>query len=261
MRCELSLHIEPVLKPLFAKVSDRFFLCVSRRIPTFTDFYDPAKWTAFSDALQQQRQEVHVRTFGGTENNERRMLGFFPLEEEDMSFPIARLRISHNSKFNKAPRHQDYLGSILGLGFDRGRIGDIFTASEENYSEVFVYEDIADYICDQLEKVGRVPVKVKRVYEKDENFIKVMEVEEYLNVASHRLDVIVAALFRLSRGQVSALIKAEKVFVNWSPCMDGGKQVKPGDMVTLRGYGRARVGEVVGTTKKDRLRLIVFRAK
>ena len=261
LRHEFSLHIDPVLIPLFAKVSDRFFLCASKGVPTFTDFYDPAKWTAFSDALQRQRQEVQVRVFGGMEDCERRMLGFFPLEEREISFPIARLRIRHNSKFNKTPRHQDYLGSILGLGFDRGRIGDIFTDLQGEYGEVFVYEDIADYICDQLEKIGRVPVKVQRVDNAEENLIKPQEVEEQLNVASLRLDAVVAAFFRLSRGQVSALIRAEKVFVNWSTCVDGGKQVKPGDMVTLRGYGRVRVGEVIGATRKERLRLMVFRTK
>jgi len=228
---------------------------------TFTDFYDPAKWTAFYEALQRQKQEVQVKTFGGAEICERRILGFFPPEEDAACFPIARLRISHNSKFNKAPRHQDYLGSILGLGFDRGRIGDIFADSGKGYGEAFVYEDIADYICDQLEKVGRVPVKVERVFDGNEDVIKVEEVEALLNVASLRLDVVVAALFQLSRGQVSALVKAEKVLVNWSPCTDGGKQVKEGDTVTLRGYGRARVGEVIGTTKKDRLRLMVSRTK
>ena len=261
MRHEFSLHIDPVLIPLFAKVSDRFFLCASRGVPTFTDFYDPAKWTAFNDALQRRRQEVQVRVFGGMEACERRMLGFFPLEAEEVGFPIARLRISHNSKFNKAPRHQDYLGSILGLGFERGRIGDIFADPRGECGEIFVYEDIADYICDQLEKVGRVPVKVQRVSDSEEELIKTQEIEEQLNVASLRLDVVVAALFRLSRGQVSALIRAEKVFVNWSTCVDGGKQVKPGDMVTLRGYGRARVGEVIGATRKERLRLMVFRTK
>jgi len=74
------------------------------------------------------------------------------------------------------------------------------------------------------------------------------------------LDVVIAALFHLSRGKAAVLIGAEKVFLNWSPCADGGRQVKPGDMVTLRGYGRARVGDIIGTTKKDRLRLMVFRA-
>jgi RNA-binding protein YlmH len=186
------------------------------------------------------------------------MLGFFPVDESVYeNFPIARLRIEHNSKFNKAPRHQDYLGAMLGLGFSRGRIGDIFKAEE--YADVFVSRDIAGYICEQMDKAGRVPVTVRVLSENEETSLKLQETEEIINAASLRLDVILAAMFRLSRGQASALVGAEKVFVNWSPCTEAGKQLKPGDTVTLRGYGRGKIGDILGTTKKGRLRLIVFR--
>ncbi|MCL2399455.1 MAG: YlmH/Sll1252 family protein [Defluviitaleaceae bacterium] len=264
-----NFHIDPALQPLFANVLDRLFLCESRHIPAYTDFFDPAKWTSFEEAIVRQKPNVQVVAFGGIKDCERRMLGFFPFEIESseknpLAFPIARLRISYNSKFNKPPRHQDYLGSILGLGFDRGKIGDIFLASgknsDESYAEVFVFGDISEYICDQLEKVGKVPVKAQIVTEQNNcaDVSRSQETEKQLNIASLRLDAIISALFKVSRGQAAALIKSEKVFVNWSPQTDVGKQIKPGDMVTLRGHGRARIGEIVGTTKKDRLRLTVF---
>ena len=255
---------DPVLEPLFAKILDRFFLCKTRLKPAFTDFYDPAKWTTFLNIIQHKYKSENIQalTFGGTADCERRMLGFFPFTDTTLltSFPIKRLRISHNTKFNKGPRHQDYLGSILGLGFDRGKIGDIFLMPESGYADVFVYDDIAEYICGQLDKVGKVPVKVQESPE-DGPQLTHTETESQINVASLRLDVIAAAIFRLSRGQISALIGAEKVFVNWTPCTDKGKQIKLGDMVTVRGHGRARIGEVLGNTKKGRLRVTVFSAK
>ena len=254
-----GIHIDSVMTPLFARVIDRFFLCVSGHTPVFTDFYDPAKWTAFVEYLKCQNQNVYISTFGGSENCERRMLGFFPPEDKDASFPIARLRISYNVKFDKSPRHQDYLGSILGLGFDRGKIGDIFLDSDKGYGEVFVSQDISGYICGQLAKVGKVSVKLREVFKEDDLIKQQQEIEERINVASMRLDVVVAAIFRLSRGKVSALIGAEKVFVNWSVHKDKSWQVKPGDMITLRGYGRAKVGEVLGITKKERLKIIIYR--
>lgn len=240
--------VEPVL--------DRFFLCAAQRRPVFTDFYDPASWTSFLDELKRQGDSVRVVAFGGAEDAERRMLGFFPLEVEEESFPIARLGARFNVKFNKSPRHQDYLGSIIGLGLERGKIGDIIV--KEEGAELFVHEDIAEYICMQLEKVGRTPVSIELLPE-DIEINKPPEKEEQINVASLRLDVVLAAMFRLSRASVKSLINAEKVFVNWSPCTDAGKQVKSGDMLTLRGYGRGRVGEILGSTKKGRLRLTVLR--
>ena len=251
-----NYFIEPVLEPLFAKVLDRLFICKSRQKPTFTDFYDPSKWTAFYNALK--GEGVQIKTFGGTVDCERRMLGFFPLDDSG-HFPITRLQIKHNSKFNKTPRHQDYLGAILSLGFDRGRIGDIFLGEE--YSEIFVHNDISSYLCEQLNQIGRTPVTLKTLTDDEPGLAKVEEIEGQLNIASMRLDVVVAALFNLSRGKVVPLIKGEKVFVNWMPCTDTSRQIKPGDMITLRGYGRARLGEVLGRTKKDRLRVAVYKSK
>ena len=236
-------------------VSDRIFLCEKNGIPAFTDFYDPASWTKY---LETARKKVQAEAFGGDEDCERRMLGFQPVRSSDrLDFPIKRLRISHNSKFNNAPGHRDYLGSLVGLGFDRGKIGDIFISEE--YADVFVHGDIADYVCEQLEKVGRVPVKVRPVSDDDEGVKRPPEVESQVNIASLRLDAVVAAVFRLSRGQVSGLVQGEKVFVNWAPCVDRGRQVKAGDVLTLRGYGRVKVGEVLGESKKGRLRVRVYR--
>ena len=250
---------DPVYESLFAKVTDRFFLCETRHTPAFTDFYDPVKWTAFLNAIQSKYKSENILalTYGGAADNERRMLGFFPFTGTNRltDFPIKRLRISHNSKFNKRPRHQDYLGSVLGLGLDRGKIGDILLMPETGYADIFVYEDIAGYICGQLEKVGKVPVKVQETFEEDN--VTAPTTESQINIASLRLDVTAAAIFRLSRGKTADLISAEKVFVNWTPCTDKGKQIKPGDMVTVRGYGRVQIGEVLGNTKKGRLRVQV----
>ena len=257
----MSDNINPVFASDFAKVQDRFFLCKKRNSTTFTDFFDPARWTLFVNTLNRYNADVNIIAFGGDEDSERRMLGFFSMDAPD-SFPIQRLRIRHNTKFNKAPRHQDYLGSILGLGFDRGRIGDILIGQssgiDTGYAEVFVSDDIADYICGQLERVGKVPVMAEIVPEGAEGMVRSAGRETQINIASLRLDAVVAAIFRLSRGQVASLVSGEKVFINWVACTDKGRQVKPGDMVTVRGSGRAKIGEILGSTKKDRLRVGVW---
>ena len=271
--------IEPSLKPLFAKVLDRFFLCTSRHVATFTDFYDPVKGSAFLNAIEHSNSHlnnVHILSFGGAEDCERRMIGFFPdsfggkekpnIKAEENSekydnFPIDCLRISYNKKFNQAPRHQDYLGSLLGLGISRERIGDILPSSispssNEGFANVFVARELSDYICGQLEKVGRVSVKTEKVVHIENTKAELQE--KIINVASLRVDAVVSVIFKLSRNRASELVSGEKVLVNWGIVRDGSKLVKPGDMVTLRGYGRVQIGEVVGVTKKDRMRLTVF---
>ena len=254
----------------FSTVLDRYDLCVKRSLRTFTDFFDCAKWTEFYDILSRHYKDATSVAFGGFDDAERRIIGFFPFGdaerhvkgsfpfddaiEERQSFPIERIVIRHNDKFNKTPRHQDYLGSILGLGIKRAKVGDIVV---NEYAEAYVYAEIAPYICDQLDRVGRVPVSVE-IAQTEERLTKTPEIEKRINVSSMRLDAVAAAAFRLSRGNVAALLAAEKVFVNWSPTKDAGKRVAVGDVITIRGHGRTKIADALGTTKKGRLNLAIL---
>ncbi|MCL1988399.1 MAG: YlmH/Sll1252 family protein [Firmicutes bacterium] len=251
-----NLHDELEL----SKVLDKFLLCEKRQIATFTNFYSPNNWANFISQIKPTKA-TKIVAFGGNEETERKIIGFFPAFGNDFDnpqaiaelFPIKILQIKHNSKFNKPPRHQDYLGAIIGLGLERTKIGDILTGAD--YAEIFAYSDISDYICTQLNKVGNTTVTAK--ISQTATLIKATEKILQVNVASMRLDVVLSAIFKLSRKEVSALILAEKAFVNWIPCKSQTKTVNIGDILTLRGYGRAKIGDILGTTKKDRLRLEV----
>ncbi|MOA60324.1 S4 domain protein [compost metagenome] len=74
-------------------------------------------------------------------------------------------------------------------------------------------------------------------------------------MASLRLDGIVSDVFRLSRSKVLVPIKAGRCRVNWKTEEDPSKQLKAGDMVALQGFGRFKVLETDGVTKKGRLRV------
>ncbi len=136
---------------LFAKALDQALFSIKRRQPAFTDFMDRAKCVRFAERLRGIR-ELNVALFGGTEDCERQMMGFSlvedPLLAED--FPIKILKIRRKSrKFGQTDlSHRDYLGSILGLGIDRGKLGDILVAEDE--AVCFVAEEISPYICVSL---------------------------------------------------------------------------------------------------------------
>lgn len=248
-------ELNPAQKLLYSKVLDRLFICQSHRAIAFTDFLDPVS-CASCIRLLGAPDGITIRAFGGASDCERQMLGFAPEPEElpDDRFPIARLRVTHNSKFNKAPRHQDLMGSVLGLGIDRSRVGDIVIL--DGYADVFAQEDIAGYILTQLDSAGRTPVRVERVALNDGPEQKTTT-EKTIIVASLRLDAVVAAAFRLSRSQAQAMIAAEKVMVNWQPAGESGKNICLNDMINLRGRGRVKIAGVEGKTKKDRICLKV----
>lgn len=61
---------------LFAKALDQAIFAMKRREPAFTDFMDRAKCARFRERLQGLR-ELEITLFGGTEDCERQMMGFF----------------------------------------------------------------------------------------------------------------------------------------------------------------------------------------
>lgn len=242
---------QPEERLLFAKVLDQAAFSYKRHTPAFTDFLDMAKSGKFLEKLR-FLSDLQVIAFGGTEDCERRMLGFAPdyMELEGKDFPICALRITKHKKFGQTDlSHRDYLGSILGLGIDRGKVGDILVSEEQTIC--FVAEEIADYILVNLEKVSRTPVQVEKTDLSEIETKKEIEVRR-LTVASLRLDAVAGGVLHLSRGKVQALIDGEKANVNWNVTTNPSLLLKEGDMVSVRGFGRFRLLSIGGKSKKDR---------
>jgi len=249
----MTLHTEnpfkePDDKLLFAKALDRLTAYEKKHQATFTDFLNPVQVAAFMQVLF----KYEITCFGGYEGAEREMLGFGA--EETATFPITPIIITYNEKFSKAPTHRDYLGATLGLGLDRCKIGDIRLA--ESGAIMYVSSDIAVYIAENLQQVGRVKVKTSLDPNKTLAGIENTGQEKRVTVASLRLDAVLSAALNLSRGKVTTLIDSEKVFVNWKPAKKT-QALNPGDNVTVRGMGRITIKNEGGRTKKDRIVLTI----
>lgn len=252
----LQTITQPEERLLFAKVLDQAAFSWKRHCYAFTDFLDMAKSGKFLDKLQYE-PDLQVMAFGGHTESERRMLGFAPdyMTLDADAFPICALRISLPQKFVQSDlSHRDYLGSILGLGIDRGKIGDIFVGTQETIC--FVKEEIAEYITTQLTKVSRTPVRVTRTACNEIIIQKEIDIRR-LTVASLRLDGVASGVLHLSRGKIQTLIAAEKANVNWNTVTNASFLLKEGDMVSIRGYGRFRILSIGGKNKKERIGLEV----
>lgn len=238
---------------LFAKALDQAYSCMKRQEPAFTDFMDRAKCGRFMERLR-NAGAFRAAVFGGTEDCERLMMGFCVPGEELLPemFPIRAIRIRRkNRKFGQAGlSHRDYLGSLLGLGIDRGKLGDILVSEEE--AVCFAAEEITPYICAALEQVSKTAVVAEECEMDGAAFAKKTE-KKRITVASMRLDAVAGEVFHLSRAKTQGLIGAEKAAVNWAAVTSASCLLKEGDMVSLRGFGRFRVGEAGGRTKKDKL--------
>lgn len=249
---------QPEERLFLAKVLDRADFCCRRFEKTFTDFCDPAKLSLALSVLEYSRDFKYM-IYGGNGECERHMIGFCPeydeLKEED--FPIKAVEIKANAKFASSVSHRDFLGSVLGLGIERSKVGDIFVF--ESSAVVFAEGDIADYIAANLERVGRNAVKTRSVSANEVKMPQRTAEEKYTTVSSMRADLLIGTAFNLSRSKAQELIEAEKVFVNWTVVKNGSKPLKEGDLISARGFGRIKIAEIKGNTKKGKIGIVLLK--
>ncbi len=166
--------------------------------------------------------------------------------------PIVALRI-RGSGF-RALGHRDFMGGILSLGIDRSVIGDIAVISESE-AVAFVAARIAPFNCTELSKIGRDGVKVE-VQSISPDFLIPRRFEEsVLTVASPRLDGVVKAITGKSREAAAETVRAGLVELSYLRTLDVSAEVKSGDVLSVRGYGKYILGDICGQTKSGRLRI------
>ncbi|MBR6223256.1 MAG: hypothetical protein IKQ71_07445 [Lachnospiraceae bacterium] len=225
----------------------------------FTDFLSIAQLSDYY-SMTHDFSNVGSDAFGGFDGAERCLVRFgspdiFGYEE---SYPITLLKVSPvNKKFADKLSHRDFLGSIVGLGIEREKTGDIIVL-EDTACYVFVVDEIADYIIDNLSFVKHTNVKVEKC---DDIPVEVKpRIEEMsLIVSSNRLDGIIAKVYKLSRDAAVGLIRDGKVFINGVVMTGNAKSLKTGDIISVRGYGRFVFNGEGGMTRKDKLHVSVGR--
>ncbi|CAG7621035.1 RNA-binding protein [Paenibacillus allorhizosphaerae] len=219
-----------------------------------TDFLDPRQVHILTTIVNRST-DVHVRLEGGHPGAERRRAFIAPdyrvLDGEDMG--ISLINVTSLDDKLKDLDHGDYMGAILALGIKRDKIGDIYP--RDNGCHFLVASEVADYMRLQLNQVHRVHVQTEQLPLSLLQATETKLEEMHLTVASLRLDGIVSDVYRLSRAKVLIPIKAGRCKVNWKQEEDPSKPLKQGDVVSLQGFGRFKVLEIEGLTKKGRYRL------
>lgn len=238
--------MEHYLKEHLQDLSDR---ADREGIYTYSDFLTPEEQ---ADLLREKSRFVPFVLFGGVSETERNLVRFGDENllgyQED--FPVVCLRVKpKNARFAEALTHRDYLGALMSLGIERSLLGDIVVREQEAY--IFCVSRIADYIVDSLTQIRRTQIVVSATDAPPEGTLYQTE-QHRATVTSLRLDCLAAAFLNRSRGAVDDLLRERKLFLNGSPCENGSKPLKPGDKVSVRGVGKFRFLEEVGTSKKGK---------
>lgn len=245
---------------LLARVLDKLELARTRNIPTHTGFLSPRERTAAEDLLNACGHPAHL-FFGGYEGAERTICVFLPdwLEPEDYlageDCPIRALRAGFPAGAGLS--HRDFLGSILGLGLDREKVGDLLVG--EGRCDLIILEEIQDFLLLHLEQAGRAKLKLTPVDldQLEPPQVQVKTIHD--TVSSLRLDAVAASGFSLSRGKAADLISSGRFQLNHRECVKPDRAVAEGDVLTCRGLGKCVVKEVGGASKKGRTIIVLER--
>ncbi len=252
MRDEARVHFRPSEQILAKRFEEWAARARTTGQVAATDFLTPRE-AAIGMAVAAS-EGVLWRTYGGYGDAER-VCGCFHeahgRSPQDSDFAIACLRVEPAAG-NPPPGHGDYLGSLLGQGVKRDRIGDIaFAASGGVY--VFCKTAIAPVLLGSWERAGRTPIRADLV-SNDEiaGIAPPVLIERVVTMQSLRLDAFVAHAYGLSRTKALAPIRSGDVQLNFAVCTDPAEEIEVGDIVSLRGKGRARVLLVQGQSRSGR---------
>lgn len=233
------------------------FLDLSRQagqkdIVVFSEFLNLNELNIFKQEIPNLYSGYEM--FGGYALSERQMIAFIPDALcYAWDYPIVCLKITPlNKKFAESLTHRDVLGSLMNLGIERCKLGDILVNEEEVY--VFCHENIAVFVMQELTRIRHTMVKSEQI-EADSLAIKPRtELTEGI-VTSNRLDSVIACICKISRSQASAWIKGGRVFLDNRQILQITAECKPREMISVRSVGRFRFLESFGETRKGRLKI------
>lgn len=251
---EIYEHFHPDEKTFVDRAWEWVIRAAERHELRRTDFLDPRQ-AHILFTLANRHPDAAIRLDGGAADAERRRALIAPdyrvLDAEDIG--IAVLAIDSEDRRIAELDHGDYLGALLGLGIKRDKIGDLHVRPDGCHA--LIAEEIGDFLVGHLKQVHRADVSASVLPLSALQVTKQELAETTLSVASMRLDGIASDVFRLSRTKIVEPIRAGRCRVNWKTEEDPSTPLRPGDVVSMKGFGRFRVIEVEGVSKSGRTRV------
>lgn len=249
-------------------------LLLKKRIPELERLADKRYCDVYSDflnlneislfyGLSGELSGLPYTLYGGYADAERKMLCFHggggikggQESKPSETFPISCVSVKPgNEKFSDPLTHRDFLGAILNLGIERGKVGDLLVRS--NSALIFCQDGIADFLCTELVKVKHTNVAAEKT-----EFSETAWKPEFKTVtgtlSSIRLDAMISLAFNASRSSLTELVGSGRVFVNGRTELSNSCQPKEGDVISVRGLGKFIFSSVSGQSKKGRIGVIL----
>lgn len=243
-------------KILLAQILDKIEMVEKKNKIEHTDFLDLAQIELVQKFINKIKISNYM-SYGGFEQAERKMYVIYSekfnslVVDKNLSNIVQIIRIQLPEDLKGKYTHRDYLGAVIKLGIKREKVGDIVV--DENGADIIVDRDIAKFLLDNLGGLTRFSKSIITVQNiEDLRPVEIRKEELDIIVSSLRLDNVISELARCSRNKALDIINMERVFVNFECETKKTKQIKPGDMISIRGKGRFFIKEIMGQTRSGR---------
>jgi len=249
-------HFRQEERPFVERVLDWLDGVEYQHTKKLTDFLDPRQ-IHIVKTLIGKVDHVKMTVSGGFLEAERsRVLlhqDYYEPELDELG--LASFQITSRAPAFQKLKHKDYLGSLIGTGLKRDKFGDIHLHSD--FVQLVVAREVADYLRLHLNQVHHVSVSLDPIDISELTPVVHEWKTMNITVPSSRADVVAGEVFRLSRSKILTPIRAGHLKVNWMVVDSPSFSVKEGDIVSLRGFGRFKILQEEGITKKGNIRLEV----
>lgn len=244
-------HFREEEQSFIDQVIDWILQVENQYTPYLTSFLNPRELFIVQSVIGQY-DSIQYEMFGGYEEAEQQRVLIYPpyYEPTEEDFEITLFEINYPTKF-AVLSHGQIMGTILGAGISRGNLGDILTDGVR--WQFLIDQTMEDFINMNLDRVGRVNVNLEK--ESFDNLVEITDKweSEEIIVSSLRIDVILAQALHLSRNRAKTMINEKKIKLNWVEVDRPDIDVEEYDILSIRGFGRIRIGKQMGTTRKDNL--------
>lgn len=249
-------HFHPTEHPFVDRLLERLERARYSQRADWTDFLDPRQ-QFICESLVRREGELHLHFDGGVSTAERKRAWVAPEHEgvSPESAPIALLHVFSLDERLQGLRHGDYLGALLGLGIKREKVGDVHVFDDGCH--LLLAAEMADFVALHLRAVQRVHVQVELLPLSELRIARQVLQEQIISVSSLRLDGVVSDVCKYSRAKAQQPIKAGRCRVNWRIQENPGFVLQAGDVVSVQGWGRFKVLDIQGVSKKGNIRVRV----
>ncbi len=217
----------------------------------FTPFVSPQILANLTSL--EKSNELDINIFRINPFAEQVIMAFVPkgmlVSDEEYPVEVLEIKVSSPSMIT----HRDVLGSLTGLGIKRELIGDIFL--DETGIFIVVTDQMVSFLKDNLLMIGRHHVTLEETNIERVKMIEPKGEDRVIAAASKRLDLLISKTFNLSRSKSQLLFGQGKVKCNHLVMNHYKREMTEGDLLSVRGSGRFKLLEELGTTRKGNIQL------